>query len=304
MSGDEKIENGFNFSPLYRIRKHLKILSFVGGFPLSSRDGNFIEFIFRPVIEWFKLLLVLISLCATIAPSCLVTISVKSNVTEAKEVTRFFHDSGLSSFDVYVSVSFIPINSISMFCLFLSFRNSSIKLSDICQKTHTAKKKLMDLTNEFSAGPHEAETEALDEGWKHILKIYICNILCTVCQTYSGYVILYGCRFGTWLSTPQKILILLSYVAYMVRYGYPLISASSEYIIISILNDINEGFRKWNSIITGYFDSTEAGSSNVDLKNTTNKWFRRLDHLFHKYLITQYFSFNNIDTKVFDQSVI
>ena len=238
MSGDEKIENGLNFSPLYRIRKHLKILSFVGGFPLSSRDGNFIEFIFRPVIEWLKLLLVLISLCATLAPSCLVTISVKSNVTEAQEVTRFLHDSGLSSFDVYVSVSFIPINIISMFCLFLSFRNATIKLSNICQKAHTVKKRLKNLKNVLCAGNDEVDIEALDEGWKHILKIYICNILCTVCQTYSGYVALFGCRFGTWLSTPEKILILLSYVAYMARYGYPLISASSEYIIINILNDL------------------------------------------------------------------
>ena len=283
MSGDEKIENGLNFSPLYRIRKHLKILSFVGGFPLSSRDGNFIEFIFRPVIEWLKLLLVLISLCATLAPSCLVTISVKSNVTEAQEVTRFLHDSGLSSFDVYVSVSFIPINIISMFCLFLSFRNATIKLSNICQKAHTVKKRLKNLKNMFGAGNDEVDIEALDEGWKHILKIYICNILCTVCQTYSGYVVLFGCRFATWLSTPQKILILLSYVAYMARYGYPLISASSEYIIINILNDINEGFQNWNSTMTQYFASMEASSSNVDLENTPNKWLRRLHNVLHKY---------------------
>ena len=277
MSGDEKIENGLNFSPLYRIRKHLKILSFVGGFPLSSRDGNFIEFIFRPVIEWLKLLLVLISLCATLAPSCLVTISVKSNVTEAQEVTRFLHDSGLSSFDVYVSVSFIPINIISMFCLFLSFRNATIKLSNICQKAHTVKKRLKNLKNVFGAGNDEVDIEALDEGWKHILKIYICNILCTVCQTYSGYVALFGCRFGTWLSTPEKILILLSYVAYMARYGYPLISASSEYIIIDILNDINEGFQNWNSTMKQYFASIEASSSNVDFESTPNKRLRRLD---------------------------
>ena len=283
MSGDEKIENGLNFSPLYRIRKHLKILSFVGGFPLSSRDGNFIEFIFRPVIEWLKLLLVLISLCATLAPSCLVTISVKSNVTEAQEVTRFLHDSGLSSFDVYVSVSFIPINIISMFCLFLSFRNATIKLSNICQKAHTVKKRLKNLTNVFGAGNDEVDIEALDEGWKHILKIYICNILCTVCQTYSGYVALFGCRFGTWLSTPEKILILLSYVAYMARYGYPLISASSEYIIIDILNDINEGFQNWNSTMKQYFASIEATSSNVDFESTPNKRLRRLDNVLHKY---------------------
>ena len=283
MSGDEKIENGLNFSPLYRIRKHLKILSFVGGFPLSSRDGNFIEFIFRPVIEWLKLLLVLISLCATLAPSCLVTISVKSNVTEAQEVTRFLHDSGLSSFDVYVSVSFIPINIISMFCLFLSFRNATIKLSNICQKAHTVKKRLKNLKNVFGAGNDEVDIEALDEGWKHILKIYICNILCTVCQTYSGYVALFGCRFGTWLSTPEKILILLSYVAYMARYGYPLISASSEYIIIDILNDINEGFQNWNSTMKQYFASIEASSSNVDFESTPNKRLRRLDNVLHKY---------------------
>ena len=283
MSGDEKIENGLNFSPLYRIRKHLKILSFVGGFPLSSRDGNFIEFIFRPVIEWLKLLLVLISLCATLAPSCLVTISVKSNVTEAQEVTRFLHDSGLSSFDVYVSVSFIPINIISMFCLFLSFRNATIKLSNICQKAHTVKKRLKNLKNVFGAGNDEVDIEALDEGWKHILKIYICNILCTVCQTYSGYVALFGCRFGTWLSTPEKILILLSYVAYMARYGYPLISASSEYIIINILNDINEGFQNWNSTMTQYFASIEASSSNVDFESTPNKRLRRLDNVLHNY---------------------
>ena len=283
MSGDEKIENGLNFSPLYRIRKHLKILSFVGGFPLSSRDGNFIEFIFRPVIEWLKLLLVLISLCATLAPSCLVTISVKSNVTEAQEVTRFLHDSGLSSFDVYVSVSFIPINIISMFCLFLSFRNATIKLSNICQKAHTVKKRLKNLTNVFGAGNDEVDIEALDEGWKHILKIYICNILCTVCQTYSGYVALFGCRFGSWLSTPEKILILLSYVAYMARYGYPLISASSEYIIIDILNDINEGFQNWNSTMKQYFASIEASSSNVDFESTPNKRLRRLDNVLHKY---------------------
>lgn len=283
MSGDEKIENGLNFSPLYRIRKHLKILSFVGGFPLSSRDGNFIEFIFRPVIEWLKLLLVLISLCATLAPSCLVTISVKSNVTEAQEVTRFLHDSGLSSFDVYVSVSFIPINIISMFCLFLSFRNATIKLSNICQKAHTVKKRLKNLKNVFGAGNDEVDIEALDEGWKHILKIYICNILCTVCQTYSGYVALFGCRFGTWLSTPEKILILLSYVAYMARYGYPLISASSEYIIINILNDINEGFQNWNSTMKQYFASIEASSSNVDFESTPNKRLRRLDNVLHKY---------------------
>ena len=283
MSGDEKIENGLNFSPLYRIRKHLKILSFVGGFPLSSRDGNFIEFIFRPVIEWLKLLLVLISLCATLAPSCLVTISVKSNVTEAQEVTRFLHDSGLSSFDVYVSVSFIPINIISMFCLFLSFRNATIKLSNICQKAHTVKKSLKNLKNVFGAGNDEVDIEALDEGWKHILKIYICNILCTVCQTYSGYVALFGCRFGSWLSTPEKILILLSYVAYMARYGYPLISASSEYIIIDILNDINEGFQNWNSTMKQYFASIEASSSNVDFESTPNKRLRRLDNVLHKY---------------------
>ena len=283
MSGDEKIENGLNFSPLYRIRKHLKILSFVGGFPLSSRDGNFIEFIFRPVIEWLKLLLVLISLCATLAPSCLVTISVKSNVTEAQEVTRFLHDSGLSSFDVYVSVSFIPINIISMFCLFLSFRNATIKLSNICQKAHTVKKRLKNLKNVFGAGNDEVDIEALDEGWKHILKIYICNILCTVCQTYSGYVALFGCRFGTWLSTPEKILILLSYVAYMARYGYPLISASSEYIIINILNDINEGFQNWNSTMKQYFASIEASSSDVDFESTPNKRLRRLDNVLHKY---------------------
>ena len=283
MSGDEKIEEGLNFSPLYRIRKHLKILSFVGGFPLSSRDGNFVEFIFRPVIEWLKLLLVLISLCATLAPSCLVTISVKSNVTEAQEVTRFLHDSGLSSFDVYVSVSFIPINIISMFCLFLSFRNATIKLSNICQKAHTVKKRLKNLKNVFGAGNDEVDIEALDEGWKHILKIYICNILCTVCQTYSGYVALFGCRFGTWLSTPEKILILLSYVAYMARYGYPLISASSEYIIIDILNDINEGFQNWNSTMTQYFASIEASSSNVDFESTPNKRLRRLDNVLHKY---------------------
>ena len=283
MSGDEKIENGLNFSPLYRIRKHLKILSFVGGFPLSSRDGNFIEFIFRPVIEWLKLLLVLISLCATLAPSCLVTISVKSNVTEAQEVTRFLHDSGLSSFDVYVSVSFIPINIISMFCLFLSFRNATIKLSNICQKAHTVKKSLKNLKNVFGARNDEVDIEALDEGWKHILKIYICNILCTVCQTYSGYVALFGCRFGTWLSTPEKILILLSYVAYMARYGYPLISASSEYIIIDILNDINEGFQNWNSTMKQYFASIEASSSNVDFESTPNKRLRRLDNVLHKY---------------------
>ena len=283
MSGDEKIENGLNFSPLYRIRKHLKILSFVGGFPLSSRDGNFIEFIFRPVIEWLKLLLVLISLCATLAPSCLVTISVKSNVTEAQEVTRFLHDSGLSSFDVYVSVSFIPINIISMFCLFLSFRNATIKLSNICQKAHTVKKRLKNLKNVFGARNDEVDIEALDEGWKHILKIYICNILCTVCQTYSGYVALFGCRFGTWLSTPEKILILLSYVAYMARYGYPLISASSEYIIIDILNDINEGFQNWNSTMKQYFASIEASSSNVDFESTPNKRLRRLDNVLHKY---------------------
>ena len=283
MSGDEKIENGLNFSPLYRIRKHLKILSFVGGFPLSSRDGNFIEFIFRPVIEWLKLLLVLISLCATLAPSCLVTISVKSNVTEAQEVTRFLHDSGLSSFDVYVSVSFIPINIISMFCLFLSFRNATIKLSNICQKAHTVKKRLKNLKNMFGAGNDEVDIEALDEGWKHILKIYICNILCTVCQTYSGYVALFGCRFGTWLSTPEKILILLSYVAYMARYGYPLISASSEYIIIDILNDINEGFQNWNSTMKQYFASIEASSSDVDFESTPNKRLRRLDNVLHNY---------------------
>ena len=283
MSGDEKIEKGFSFSPLYSIRKHLKILSFVGGFPLSSRDGNFIEFIFRPVIEWLKLLLVLISLCVTLAPSFLVTISVKSNLTDSQEVTRFFQDSGLSSFDVYVSVSFIPINTISMFCLFLSFRNATIKLSNICQKAHTVKKTLRNLTNAFGAGHDIVDIEALDEGWKHILKIYICNILCTVCQTYSGYVVLFGCRFGTWISTPQKILILLSYVAYMARYGYPLISASSEYIIITILNDINEGFQNWNSTMTQYFASIEASSSNVDFENTPNKWLRRLDNVLHKY---------------------
>ena len=283
MSGDEKIEKGLNFSPLYTIRKHLKILSFVGGFPLSSMDGNFIELIFRPVIEWLKLLLVLISLCATLAPSCLVTISVKSNVTEAQEVTRFLHDSGLSSFDVYVSVSFIPINIISMFCLFLSFRNATIKLSNICQKAHTVKKRLKNLKNVFGARNDEVDIEALDEGWKHILKIYICNILCTVCQTYSGYVALFGCRFGTWLSTPEKILILLSYVAYMARYGYPLISASSEYIIIDILNDINEGFQNWNSTMKQYFASIEASSSNVDFESTPNKRLRRLDNVLHKY---------------------
>ena len=283
MSGDEKIEKGLSFSPLYSIRKHLKILSFVGGFPLSSRDGNFIEFIFRPVIEWLKLLLVLISLCVTLAPSFLVTISVKSNLTDSQEVTRFFQDSGLSSFDVYVSVSFIPINIISMFCLFLSFRNATIKLSNICQKAHMVKKRLKNLKNVFGAGNDEVDIEALDEGWKHILKIYICNILCTVCQTYSGYVALFGCRFGTWLSTPEKILILLSYVAYMARYGYPLISASSEYIIIDILNDINEGFQNWNSTMTQYFASIEASSSNVDFENTPHKWLSRLVNLLHKY---------------------
>ena len=170
-----------------------------------------------------------------------------------------------------------------MFCLCLSFRNATIKLSNICQKAHTVKKRLRNLTNAFGAGHDEVDIEALDEGWKHILKIYICNILCTVCQTYSGYVVLFGCRFGTWISTPQKILILLSYVAYMARYGYPLISASSEYIIITILNDINEGFQNWNSTMTQYFASIEASSSNVDFENTPNKWLRRLDNVLHKY---------------------
>ena len=69
---------------------------------------------------------------------------------------------------------------------------------------------------------------------------------------YVSYTILFTeCRFGDWLSTREKVLVLVSYVVYLIRFGYPLISATSEYIVTIILYDITNSFEDWISIING-----------------------------------------------------
>ena len=249
------MESNISLSPLYKIRRCLKILRCFFGFPLSIKDAGFTEFTFIPYVEFIKFIFVALSIIITLSPNAVVIIKVRNNATELEEMQRFFKHSGLSNFDIYVAILFIPINLISLLCHFLSFKNSCSKLSDLCQAIDKTKKQMLDFQIIRDAEQKLVRCDCYDET-NNMRKITICNIACSVCQIFSSYFILFNCQFGDWLELHEKILMIISYVAFMLRFGYPLMSATAEYIITTILNDITNVFEDWSlAVERGYGDA-------------------------------------------------
>ena len=249
------MESNISLSPLYKLRRSLKILRCLLGFPLGVKDAGFTEFTFVPYVEFAKFIFVTLSICLTLSPNFVVLVNVRNNATELEEMQRFFKHSGLSSFDIYVAIMFIPINLISLLCHFLSFKNSCTKLSDLCQAIDKTKKQMLDFQiiqdTEQSLVTCDCYVET-----NNMRKITICNLACAICQTFSSYFILFNCQFGEWLSLHEKILMIISYVVFMLRFGYPLMSATAEFIITTILNDITNVFEEWSlAVERGYGDA-------------------------------------------------
>ena len=249
------MENNLHHSPLYGIRKSITFLHFCFGFPLSVKDEGYTEFIFRPHVEWAKVLLMFVTIVIIFSPTGVVIMKVRSNSTEFEELSKFFNHSGLSSFDIYVGMSFIPINTVSMLCHFVSFKNACTNLSQLCSamdKTKHGIKEFNITQTEVQAKPSRCGLTSLakQDGLINMGKIYFCNIVSSGCQVCSAYTVFFGeCKFGDWLSREEKALIIISYVVYLVRFGYPLISATSEYIFTTIVHDITHTFEDWISVI-------------------------------------------------------
>ena len=261
------MEDYSHLSPLYKIRKVLKFLRFFVAFPLSVKDDGYTEFIFRPHVEWAKLIVMLSTIVIVFSPSVMVFTKVRRNQTEVEEINKFFNYSGLSSFDIFVGMSFIPINTVSMICHFMSFRNACANLSNVCRTMDETKNDIARLNIIAQNGDNTKQSRLEHEnGLMNMMKIYICNVISSVCQIYVSYTIFFSGRmFGDWLSTKEKVLVIVSYVVYLIRFGYPLISATSEYIITIILYDITNSFEDWSSIINGIVDNSGIKTSYQDM---------------------------------------
>ena len=258
-------------SPLYGSRKILKFLHFFFGFPLSVKDEGYTEFIFRPHFECAKLLFMILIISAVLLPTIMVILKVRGNETEIEEVSKFFNHFGLSSFDIYLHVSFIPINTVSMLCHFLSFRHVCTNISDLCHTMDKTKHDLkqIDMTRtetqsmKFQCGQNKALT--------NMTRIYFCNVVTSGCQIYAAYIVFFSeGKFGDWLSTKEKILLIISYVVYLARFGYPLISATSEYIITTVFDDTTKTFEDWIKIVvktTKYEDINDTSDHCIEIMN-------------------------------------
>ena len=260
------MEDYSHLSPLYKIRKVLKFLRFFVAFPLSVKDDGYTEFIFRPHVEWAKLIAMLTTIVIVFSPSVMIFAKVRRNETEVEEINKFFNYSGLSSFDIYVGMSFIPINTVSMLFHFLSFRRAFKNLSQVCQTMDQTKNEIERLIIvQYGEKLEQSRLEHKNGLW-NMIRIYFCNVVSSGCQIYVSYTILFTeCRFGDWLSTKEKVLVIVSYIVYLIRFGYPLISATSEYIVTIVLYDITNSFEDWISIINGIVANLGTKMSSQDM---------------------------------------
>ena len=206
-------------------------------------------------------------------------LKIRGDETEIEEVRNFLNHFGLSSFDIYLHVSFIPINTVSMLCHFFSFRHVCTNISDLCHTMDKAKHDLkqIDTTRtetesmKFRCGQNKALT--------NMTRIYFCNVVTSGCQIYAAYIVLFSeCKFGDWLSTKEKILLIISYVVYLARFGYPLISATSEYIITTVFDDTTNTFEDWIKIVdkTTKYEDINA-TSDYCLKKMDDEQFSSID---------------------------
>ena len=239
------MEHNNKFSPLFKTRNILKISRYLLGFPLRSNSDCFTTFTFRPYFEWTKFVIVLITLFATAAPLGVVLFNVRNNATEYTEAAEYYFKSGSSAFDFTIILLCSPIIMISLVCHFLSFKNIPHHLSNICQTIDRTRHGMLD----FQVSKKNQTNSRMciyDDASKNMVYGHMLNLLGAASKTYGLYLLLFGCYFPNFFTTEKSALIIISNAVFMIMSGYPLISSTAEFIVITIINDIANNFEMWS----------------------------------------------------------
>ena len=247
--GDIKI-----YSPFYKVRKTLKLLRCILGFPLKPSNESFTEFIFNFWLEIFRFLIILV--IPTILHIYLFIVFITLDGT-LENFTLFYYELythySTSILDIIVVIIWTLVISISMVAYLVIFCRSTETINQFCNEFCMAKSKLGSLLQRHKIQQYKTCTDQLESS--HLLLIFgqILTLIATsmftawlfavvkiISKDHEGYPLLDGVyAFG----------LLLLYMLQVSNTLFGPLSCAVELINCHIINELADLFDDWQKLL-------------------------------------------------------
>ena len=250
-----------NYSPFYEIYRLLKLLRWIGGFPIQTIDETYSKFRFVSQLEYIRFFaLILVLLLEYIYWTILVLIY-DGNINKLFSFYNETYDNMYSSkIDKLSSILFYLITIISSFVYLFVFKSNVNPISELCADMSKLKVRLSKASNEKKKEREERNHELicykLPNSTKTVIYGQILNLFTSLLwalwgfcnlQSNSNLEIVHSYGDGV-----QIIFPILFFIEHLFFFFGPL-ACSAELIIGQIVDNIADLYGKWE-------DSLKYGS--------------------------------------------